>query len=152
MRYKIRNILTIIALALLVAFPFTTSIFKIPTVEINNTKYKVALAKTQAEHSRGLQNIESMPTNEGMYFIFEEPKEQSFWMAETLIPLDIIFINENLKITNIETAIPCEEQNSFNCPRYKSTSPAKYVLELNAGEAEENNFKPGDKVTTRLYE
>ena len=121
-----------------------------PAVSINTVTYEVDLAQTPQEHSQGLQNVEYMPEEKGMLFIFEEAKDQSFWMHKTLIPLDIIFINSDLEIINIETATPCTEEIAFNCRRYESQSPAKYVLELNAGQAKKNNISPQDKIKLKL--
>lgn len=62
---------------------------------INNKLYKVKIAETEEEREKGLQGIENLLEDEGMLFIFEEPQTVGMWMKDTLIPLDIIFINED---------------------------------------------------------
>jgi len=64
-------------------------------VNINNKQYKVEEAKTEEERRKGLQGVKELPKDEGMLFYFDEPQEVSFYMKDTLIPLDIIFINED---------------------------------------------------------
>lgn len=79
-------------------------------VKIGNKEYFLKIASTEEEKENGLQNIKSLPKNEGMIFIFDEPQEVSIWMKDTLIPLDIIFINDNLDIQKIYTGEPLSEK------------------------------------------
>ena len=103
----------------------------------------IELAKTDEQKTKGLMFRETLKENQGMLFIFEEEKQRSFWMKNTLIPLDIIFIDSNFNIINIEEAVPCEEDP---CQSYKSLKPAKYVLEINKGVSKQNNIQPGEKI------
>ena len=68
-------------------------------------------------------------------------------MKNTLIPLDMIFIDENQTIVNIETAFPCRNDP---CPSYLSVRPAQFVLEINAGLAKANNITAGNKVWIKV--
>ena len=104
----------------------------------------VKIANDPEEKSRGLMFRKSMEWNNGMFFVFDEDRKLSFWMKNTYIPLDMIFINNELKIVDIqENAKPCLE---MPCPTYSSIEPAKYVLEVNAGFVQKNIIKIGDKI------
>lgn len=95
-------------------------------ITIGNKTYKVEEAKTQDDHVKGLMNRNSLPDNEGMLFYFEEPQTASFWMKNTKIPLDIIFINEDLEVTKVVEGIPMSEDMI-------EQEDTLYVLEVNAG-------------------
>ncbi len=103
----------------------------------------VEIARTQEELSRGLMDRPTLGENEGMLFIFSDSAPRSFWMRNTLIPLDIIFISSETKIVKILTAVPC---TSEKCPLYDSELPAQYVLEVNAGFVEKHGIREGDLV------
>ena len=104
-------------------------------VEVNGKEYKVKVAITDDEMAKGLQGVTELPEDEGMLFIYEEPQTTGFWMKETEIPLDIIFINEDEEVLSVfhgqpNDEIVAEEDN------------VKYVLEVNAG----SGIKEGDEV------
>lgn len=127
-----------------------------PTVLIHakngNVKFDVEISKTKEEREKGLMNRKSLKQNKGMLFIFEKPSPVNFWMKNTLIPLDMIFIDENLEIAHIENhAAPCP-QNDANCPLYSSVVPIKYVLEIGADLAKINNIEVGNNVSIHLVE
>ena len=86
---------------------------------------------------------EKLNENDGMLFVFDDESYLAFWMKNTLIPLDIIFIDENYGIVDIKNAVPCKEDP---CALYKSLKPAKYVLEVNTNFTAKNKIKVGDKV------
>lgn len=108
-----------------------------------NAKCKIDLeiADTDYERQLGLMKRVSMEENQGMLFIFPVDAMQSFWMRNTLISLDMIFINSNKKIVTIHKNTKVLSDQS-----YPSTSPARYVLEVNAGFTAKNNIQVGDKV------
>ena len=107
----------------------------------------VEIADTLEERRIGLMNREFLDENSGMLFIFEDSKPRTFWMRNTLIPLDIIFISDDLKILNIAQAFPCLEDP---CVLYNSEGDAKYVLEVNLGVAEKYGLNVGDGVQLNL--
>ena len=87
---------------------------------------------------------ESLPEDSGMLFIFEGETVRTFWMKNTYLPLDMIFINSEKEIIHIEKdAQPCE---SDPCRVYSSKHPAEYVIEVNAGFSERKGLNPGDSV------
>ncbi|MEK6845074.1 MAG: DUF192 domain-containing protein, partial [Nanoarchaeota archaeon] len=106
------------------------------------------ISSTQEELSKGLMFRESLDKNSGMLFIFPENGIYSFWMKNTLISLDIIWINSNKEIVFIEhNAQPCQENN---CKNLAPNETAKYVLEINAGTADEMGLEIRDKIKFKL--
>jgi uncharacterized membrane protein (UPF0127 family) len=116
----------------------------------NQTEIAIELAITPEEKMQGLMYRESLEEKSGMLFINENAAMLSFWMKNTYIPLDIIFIDENREIINIEKADPCKQEK---CPLYKSKGEAKYVLEINQGDSSKYDLKKGDKLVFKnIYE
>ena len=109
-------------------------------VKAGEQRFFVVLAKTAAQTSRGLMFVEQMPADFGMLFLFSREGFWEFYMKNTKIPLDIVWINENLEIVDVQTLFPCE---TANCPTFAPKNPAKYVLEVNAGQFQ---AKIGEKV------
>ena len=116
---------------------------------IENDCFIVELPKTNAEFMTGLMNREYLPENKGMLFIFQNDDKHGFWMKNTLIPLDIIWINKDQKIVHIETAQPCKKDP---CPTYHPDENARMVLEINAGITEKKEIFQGQKVILKLCE
>ena len=111
---------------------------------IKENCFNVELAKTQAELTKGLMYRSSLESTSGMLFIFQTEGKYSFWMKNTLVPLDILWINKNKEIIYInKDTLPCQ---SDPCLTYGPNSPALYVLEINAGLSEKYSFNVGDKV------
>lgn len=103
--------------------------------------FRVELARTPQEQAKGLMFRTAMGPDEGMIFPFDPPRGASFWMRNTVIPLDLIFIAPDGRISNIAAnAIPYDESP------LSSTGAAKAVLELNGGRAAQLGIVPGDKV------
>ncbi|MBN2420691.1 DUF192 domain-containing protein [Candidatus Woesearchaeota archaeon] len=128
----------IFVLALFLAL--TTSCSDIKTAKINDISIPVELAVTGEQQKIGLMNRTSLEG--GMLFIYDNEAQRYFWMKNTLIPLDIIYINEKNMITGIHHAIPCEKDP---CPEFPGFG--KYVLEVNGNFTNENNIKEGDFVS-----
>ena len=103
----------------------------------------VEIADDDVERREGLMYRESLEDNSGMLFLYDSERELSFWMKNTLIPLDMIFINSDYEIVDIKHATPCRADP---CPHYTSKAPAQYVLEVNAGFSEEKGIAEGDKI------
>lgn len=104
-------------------------------ITINNKQYQVKEAKTQEEKEKGLQGIEELPENEGMLFYYDSPQEVSIWMKDTLIPLDIIFIDDDQEVIKVTKGEPKSE-------KLISCDNVSYVLELNAN----SKIKTGDEL------
>jgi uncharacterized membrane protein (UPF0127 family) len=109
--------------------------------------FYVKLAKTPLEKSKGLMFVEDMNKNKGMLFIYDNEDIYSFWMKNTLIPLDIIWINKDYEVVYIsKNTQPCNK----TCNQITPNQKAKYVLELNAGITDKINLSVGDKMEFRL--
>lgn len=103
------------------------------------------LATTVESRTRGLMERPSLAAGQGMLFLFEHEQPLSFWMFNTLIPLDIIFANAQRRITTIRAAVPpCRPP--MRCPSYPSDGPAQVVLEVNAGAAAHAGIAVGDEL------
>jgi hypothetical protein len=88
---------------------------------------------------------ESLAENAGMLFIFSSESPKTFWMKNTKIPLDLIFISADKKVAEIkENFEPCREAN---CPFYRSQAAARYVLEVNAGFVQKNDIQINDALS-----
>ena len=117
--------------------------------------FEVEIADSPDEQERGLMFYESLKKNKGMLFVFEEEGDYPFWMMNTLIPLDIIWINSSREIVFIsENAQPCpplpeatDGQSKEVCEPIDPKQNAKYVLEINGGLVGEKNIKVGDKLS-----
>ncbi|HLC60033.1 MAG TPA: DUF192 domain-containing protein [Candidatus Nanoarchaeia archaeon] len=107
-------------------------------------KVNVEIADDNNERMIGLMFRENLDENSGMLFVFDDEVNQTFWMKNTMISLDMIFISKDMKIVDIKYATPCEEDP---CRLYKSSKPAKYVLEVNGNFTIENKIKIDDKIT-----
>jgi uncharacterized membrane protein (UPF0127 family) len=107
------------------------------------------LATTLETRTRGLMERSSLPVNQGMLFIFEVARPLSFWMFNTLIPLDIIFADAERRITSIHAAVPpCRPPQ--RCLTYPSHGPAQFVLEVNAGAVARAGVGLGDRLHWKL--
>ncbi len=101
-------------------------------------RFSVELADDPRERARGLMNRDSMPASHGMLFIYERPQRASFWMKNTLIPLDMLFIDRDGRISRLhENAVPLDE-TSINGGKNVFA-----VLEINGGLAERIGIEAG---------
>lgn len=103
--------------------------------------FKVEVAQTEQQQSKGLMFVRHLAPNHGMIFPFSPPQEVSFWMENTLIPLDIVFIREDHTIARITMAKPLDET------LLPSGEPIVAVLEIAGGRAAQLRMAPGDKVS-----
>lgn len=103
---------------------------------------EVAVADDNKERSQGLMNVRNLPESRGMLFIFEENAPRSFWMANTPLPLDIMFVNDNYEIVRIHHSTQPYSDKSI-----ESEKPAKYVIETNAGFSISHDIQEGMKVS-----
>ncbi|WP_449446476.1 DUF192 domain-containing protein [Thermomonas brevis] len=117
-----------------------------PWVELGGQRYKVELAKDDAERARGLMFRDTMEQDHGMLFIHDAQEPQAYWMKNTKIPLDILYFDNDRKLVSQQRDVPpCSLGDA--CPPYPSNAPARYVLELNAGQAEKLKLQDGATLT-----
>ena len=121
----------------------------ISEVCFENKCFEVEIADTARKREIGLMNREYLNSNNGMLFVFDQAGVYNFWMKNVLIPLDMIWIDENNKIIFIkENAEPCKTEK---CESFGSDEKALYILEVNGGVAEEMGLEIGDKVEFERY-
>ena len=106
----------------------------------------VEVARSPQEHGIGLMFRKSMPTNDGMLFIFDRPGQQCFWMKNTLLPLSIAFISDDGSIANIDEMKP--QTLDSHC----STKEVRYVLEMNSGWFAKRGIKAGTKIQGQPFD
>lgn len=116
-------------------------------VVLNTSKgvrtYNVEIADTIEERSEGLMHRENLETDAGMFFVYEgEQDRMGFWMKNTLISLDMIFFDKDMKVVDYFVNVPpCEKEP---CPHYIPGVASQYVLEVNAGEISKIDLERGD--------
>ncbi|MDR1074790.1 MAG: DUF192 domain-containing protein [Xanthomonadaceae bacterium] len=113
-----------------------------PWVEIGGKHYQVEIADNNDSRARGLMFRDQLPLDHGMLFIHEVEAPQAYWMKNTRIPLDILYFDNHRKLVSQQRDVPpCSAGNA--CPSYPSIRAARYVLELNAGQAQQLNLENG---------
>jgi len=117
-------------------------------VRIGSAAYTVDLAVLPEERRQGLSGREYLAQDSGMLFVFEEERQLNFWMKDMRFPLDIIWIDAGCRLLEVAADVPTPppDADDSEVPRAYSPSPARYVLEVNAGEAARNGLAPGDPV------
>jgi uncharacterized protein len=116
-----------------------------PSVTLDGQRFTVEIAKTPAEQAHGLMDRTTMAADHGMLFVFQHDEPRTFWMKDTLIPLDMLFFDAAHRLVAIQAdARPCKADP---CRIYPSDVPARYVLELNAGVAGNLGARKGDVIT-----
>ncbi len=114
------------------------------TVDLAGQPHTLELALSPIARTHGLMGRPTMADNHGMLFFFPDEDIRDFWMRNCLIPLDIIFIDQNLKIDSIHSLpAPSPGTPPHEIPRATSVGPCQYVIELNAGRADKLGLKPG---------
>lgn len=117
---------------------------RITTVCIGKARVRVELADTDQKRARGLMFRDSLKENEGMLFVFPVSRIPAFYMKNTSIPLDILFIDRTKRIVSISQMEPFDENTHHRPPK-----EVLYALEVEQGWAERNGVKPGQKVFFR---
>jgi uncharacterized membrane protein (UPF0127 family) len=113
----------------------------------NETCVNAEIVDSEASRAQGLMFREVLPEKSGMLFIFPGDGVYSFWMKNTLIPLDIIWLDKDFKVVHIKSFIPpCR---TFDCPSYNPGLEARYVLEVNAGFALFHRIEINDKANLK---
>ncbi len=111
----------------------------------NGYCFRVELAITESEREKGLMFRDHLALNNGMLFVYKHENIYPFWMKNTKIPLDMIWINGQRQVVFIEENVsPC---GSDECVPVYPDKRAKYVLEINSGSARKIGLKPGDKLS-----
>ena len=113
----------------------------IETVRGEDVVINAYIAATPARRAQGLMHVTGLPENAGMLFVFNQPRQVSMWMKNTLISLDILFLNPSGRIVKIH-----QNAEPLSLASVPSQTRVKWVLELNAGVAGKLNLRPGDRL------
>ncbi len=105
------------------------------------------VASSPKQLSKGLVYQEKLSKGEGMLFVFDYPRNVSYWMKNVLIPLDIIFLDENCTVINVENAEVEANASDDELKRYHSVSPAKWVVEINQDLCNSYGIEKGTEVS-----
>jgi uncharacterized membrane protein (UPF0127 family) len=148
-----RRLSLAIFLLLLFSFPCSTLAENDPTpsglIPITlpgGTVIHAELANTPQKRAEGLMYREYLADDRGMFFTFPQAQAWVFWMKNTKIPLDLIWINEKKQIIHMEQNVPICTRTDDSCPQYRPNEGALYVLELAAGRAEKLKLQRGSKL------
>ncbi len=121
------------------------------TVTIGKLNVNAKIAANTKDRQKGLSIYDSLPLDQGMLFVFDKSDSYIFWMKDMKFAIDIIWIDENKKVVEIAKNVPAEPgKNDLQLKQYKPASPAKYVLEVNAGLSDLNNVATGDIASFEL--
>lgn len=115
-----------------------------PAVELHGQRFSVELAVDDAGRQHGLMMRTTLAPDHGMLFVFPYTAPLAFWMKNTLIPLDILYFDEDRRLVSMQLNVPpCKADP---CPSYPSDAPARYVLELSAGTARRIGVRVADEL------
>lgn len=149
-------LILIIVIATLLLFFYPAGILTAPVSQYKTLSsvcagencFQVELATTAAERDRGLMYRKELDKDKGMLFVFDKEGIYPFWMKNTLIPLDMIWMDSAGKAVFMsENVQPCK---SLICPSVVPSAKAKYVLEINAGQAQKTGLKTGDSLELKI--
>jgi len=110
-------------------------------MQIGSKTYTLEVANDAAEREKGLMRRDSMPADHGMIFVFADEQRLGFWMRNTRIPLDIIYVNAAGRVVSIKQMRPYDTSTTY------ADAPAKYAIELNQGQAAAAGVAVGDQLT-----
>jgi len=140
-KYSLVLLLIVVAGFLLV--PTHSSRSSTQLTNMGKTRYAMEVASTEQARRKGLSGRASMPRNKGMLFVFDAPDKACFWMKDMHFALDIIWLDSAKKVVHIEKyVLPATFPHNF-C----AVQPAKYVIELNAGEVDHSGIKLGQTLS-----
>ena len=119
--------------------------FATRNVLLNNQLYQLEIAKTHAQRRQGLMHRKFIARNAGMLFLYDRPGNYRIWMKNTLIPLTVIWLDDDAKIIGTRLLQPCKQ---IRCPVYGVERPSKFIIELHPERRQ--NFKPGQRLPALL--
>jgi uncharacterized protein len=117
------------------------------TFDGSNAVLYVDVAETAQARQKGLIGVETLPPEEGMAFVFDEPVASTFWMKDTLIPLSIAFVDDNGRVIGVRDMRPCKADP---CPTYGVDQPYVLAIEANLGWFDHAGVEVGDHAELRV--
>ena len=150
-----RGLLVLVAALFVIILPFAGTVAQVAAAQLQPLEiaskrgvhvFAVELASTPEEQAKGLMFRRELPEGQGMLFDFHHEQPTSFWMKNTYVPLDMIFIRGDGRILRIsENTVPLSEA------LISSGGPVRAVLEVNAGIAKKLGIAPGDRVAHPIF-
>lgn len=133
-----------IVLVIVVAFSLLSFLHRATNMDLvvlksNNKRYVLQVAKTRSAQALGLGKRASLPENQGMLFVFQQPAVQCFWMKDMHFPIDMIWVSSSKRVEHIESNVSPKSYPHTFCPNVQ----ARYVIELNAGQAKKAGIRTG---------
>lgn len=115
---------------------------------IGNAVYVVDLAVSAEERAQGLSGRPSMAADRAMLFVYEEDNPRTFWMPDMHFPLDMVWIRSDCMVDGVTAHVPnpLPDTPRDQLPYYPSTGPVRFILEINAGQADASGISPGSSV------
>ena len=105
------------------------------------------IADTPRKRAQGLMYRDHLKKDHGMLFFFSEPQAWTFWMKNTKIALDLIWLDEKKRVTHIEQKVPICTKSDDSCPQYRpNNADAMYVLEITGGTVDRYKIEKGTKL------
>lgn len=145
---KLGMLLVLVGALLLVCSYILSNYFCWPRICSQGHCFTIEIADTVEKRQQWLMYRKELPENRGMLFVFDRLDIHNFWMKNTLIPLDMIWLDSDFTIVDIQTAEPCVQEP---CRDYIPKELAKYVLEINWGIAQTIWMTPWEKMDIVVY-
>lgn len=140
MKFSLLTIIVIITVIAIINFFLSKPSLETINIDIGNQSFSLEIAKTLAQKSGGLSKRKTLCDTCGMIFVYQKEWIYPFWMKDTLVPLDIIWVNKDYIVVDIIQGKP----NDLKILKPKDIS--QYIIELNANMAQNLNLKIGDKI------
>jgi uncharacterized protein len=118
---------------------------RLPTIAVHapNATLTLQIAKTESERELGLMSVTKLPAHTGMVFVFDEDAPIEFWMKDTLVPLDMVFVAADGTVRSVAANVPVVPTDTADDKIPRRSGSAKFVIELPAGEAKLDGIVPG---------
>ncbi|NCN07441.1 DUF192 domain-containing protein [Candidatus Falkowbacteria bacterium] len=150
--FRLLSIVFVVTILLFVSLAIIVknkqALANLQTIDIAGQQIKLRLAKTPSEQQLGLGYVKKMPSNNGMLFVYDDYILPNFWMKNMIIPIDIIWIKDDMVIGYERNLEP--QRDNLNLPIYRPKSFVNYVLEVNSGFVDKYSLRIGDIVKISL--
>ena len=133
-------------LAATVLLPSANPALPLETVDAPRARLHLEIASTEAERERGLMSRTSLAPHAGMLFVFDADEPVSFWMKDTLLSLDMVFVANDGTVRTVFARVPVVPPSTPDDEIPLETASARYVIELAAGEAAADGIAPGVRL------
>lgn len=120
----------------------------LPSRHVGAVEIRVECAATEEQRNRGLMFRSRLGDDEGMLFVFREESTPSFWMKNTFVALDLLFLDKDGRVVDLAEGLrPC---TGDPCPVYSPSARSRYALEVASGTARRHGISRGDRIELRL--